>query len=100
MRIAAFLVFPLLSACTAARPLLVHASGVGEACNRRLNGVETTPAQLDADRLRALAKAHASRMTIEADPETPWLCVAGAIYNLQAAGFQAVSLNGAPISPE
>ena len=57
-------------------------------------------AELDQYKLRALAKAHGNRVTIGADPNTPWRCVAGAIYNLQAAGIHADAVGGTAIQPE
>ncbi|HEY6814597.1 MAG TPA: hypothetical protein VI168_03565 [Croceibacterium sp.] len=74
-------------------------SGVGQACNLRLNGVETSAAPLDEKKLHALAKAHGSRITVEADPGTPWRCVADVIYRLQAAGFAPVYVDGAATPP-
>lgn len=36
---------------------------------------------------------------IRADVNTPWRCVAGAIYNIQAAGYPAVGFISNPVDP-
>lgn len=36
---------------------------------------------------------------IRADVETPWRCVAGAIYNIQAAGYPTVGFISNPVDP-
>jgi biopolymer transport protein ExbD len=37
---------------------------------------------------------------IRADVNTPWRCVAGAIYNVQAAGYPTVGFISNPVSPD
>ena len=37
---------------------------------------------------------------IRADVNTPWRCVAGAIYNVQAAGYPTVGFISNPVDPE
>ena len=36
---------------------------------------------------------------IRADKDTPWRCVAGAIYNIQAAGYPTVGFISNPVDP-
>jgi len=36
---------------------------------------------------------------VRADVDTPWRCVAGAIYNIQAAGYPTVGFISNPVSP-
>ena len=36
---------------------------------------------------------------IRADVNTPWRCVAGAIYNVQAAGYPTVGFISNPVDP-
>jgi len=92
----------LLCACAPAPPLAVRASGEGETCTVRINNEELSSDELDAERLRALAKAHGKRMSVDASPQTPYRCIGGVVFNLQRAGFRVVSLtvDGVPVPSE
>jgi len=56
---------------------------------QRAGGVEAIMADPDA-----IPQVH-----IRADKEAPWRCVAGAIYNIQAAGYPTVGFISNPVDP-
>ena len=100
MRIAAVLCSFCLSACGQTPPLQVDASGRGQDCSLRLNGVELSRDALRLDRLQAMRANHGNKAVVDFDLETPYRCIGGVIFDLQRAGFQVVALtvNGVPIS--
>ena len=75
----------LLAACASTPPLMVTATGSASHCEVVVEGKTYPGSELGSDRLRALAKAHGGRATIQSDPHAPWRCVAGVIYSLQVA---------------
>jgi biopolymer transport protein ExbD len=90
----------LLAACTPKPPLVVTATGAGEACTVSVNGAEFTDREFTQSRLQRLAKEHAGRLVVSSDSRTPYRCIGGAIFNLQRAGFRvmAVRVDGVELS--
>jgi hypothetical protein len=91
-----------LCACAQTAPLNVSATGREHACSLRINGIEVSADALDLERLRSLGATHRGEAIVDTDPETPYRCIGGVIYNLQRAGFRvvAVRVNGIPVSPQ
>ena len=99
MRIAVLVCSACLCACAQTPPLQVSATGREQTCALRLDNVDVSREALDPNRLRALGAAHRRRAVVDTDPETPYRCVGGIIYDLQRAGFRivAVTVNGVPV---
>ena len=57
---------------------------------KRNGGVEAVMAQPDL-----IPQVH-----VRADKAAPWRCVAGAIYNVQVAGFPTVGFISNPVDPK
>ena len=81
-----------VSACVTEPPLMVRATGEGQHCSLMVDGVAVTSGKMDQAKLREAAKDHGRRVIIDSDSRTPYRCIGGVIFNLQAARFRTVTM--------
>jgi biopolymer transport protein ExbD len=82
----------LLAGCAGTSPLVMQATGTGEACTVTGNGEVFSDAEFSQARLQRLAVKHGRRLVVKSDARTPYQRIGGAVFNLQRAGFTVVAV--------
>lgn len=99
LKLAAGLLLALVAGCAQTSPLVVRVTGNDASCTFTVNGEVFSEEDFTEARLQRLREAHHSRLLLDSGAETPYRCLGGAIFNLQRAGFNLVSVqvDGIPL---
>lgn len=99
LKLAAGLLLALVAGCAQTPPLVVRANGNGASCTVTVNGDMFFEEDFTEARLQRLRDEHGRRIVLDSGAETPYRCIGGAIFNLQRAGFDLVSVqvDGIPL---